>query len=182
LAETGLFNGLQRIQIEKSGRSSTRASGCEQNGSTSQAPIISGHQGIISKLLIFANKNQSHPRGRANALVSVSHWSGLAASRWCFNTIAFMIILIAISCFCRRLRPLPRRPPGITDRKRRRRREGVMSIPVPPSDIALVCCGQASGPHPSLDSQTLAGSPGRARSTSTNRRDASRCNRADGVA
>jgi hypothetical protein len=85
LAETGLFNGLQRIQIEKSGRSSTRASGCEQNGSTSQASIISGHQGIISKILIFANKNQSHPRGRANALVSVSHWSGLASVAMVFQ-------------------------------------------------------------------------------------------------
>jgi hypothetical protein len=59
LAETGLFNGLQRIQIEKSGRSSTRASGCEQNGSTSKALAISGHQGIISKFLIFAKGNQS---------------------------------------------------------------------------------------------------------------------------
>jgi hypothetical protein len=37
LAESGLFNGLQRIQIKKSGRASTRVSGCEQNGSTSQS-------------------------------------------------------------------------------------------------------------------------------------------------
>jgi hypothetical protein len=40
LAETGLFNGLQRIQIKKSGRAPTRVSGCEQNGSTSQASFF----------------------------------------------------------------------------------------------------------------------------------------------
>jgi hypothetical protein len=89
LAESGLFNGLQRIQIKKSGRASTRVSGCEQNGSTSQASIISGCQRIISKLLIFAKKNQSDPRRRANVLVSGPQRLELAASRWRFNTIAF---------------------------------------------------------------------------------------------
>src|SRR3984957_15685813 len=89
LAESGLFNGLQRIQIKKSGRASTRVSGCEQNGSTSQPSIISGCQRIISKLLIFAKKNQSDPRRRANVLVSGPHRLELAASRWRFNTIAF---------------------------------------------------------------------------------------------
>jgi hypothetical protein len=80
LAESGLFNGLQRIQIKKSSRASTRVSGCEQNGSTSQASIISGHPRIISRFLIFAKENQSETRRRT-----------------------FFIILIAIPCFCWRL-------------------------------------------------------------------------------
>ena len=97
LAESGLFNGLQRIQVKKSGRASTRVSGCEQNGSTSQASIISGHPRIISKFLIFAKENQSDPRRTTNVLVAGSHRLELAASRWRFNTIAFFIILIANS-------------------------------------------------------------------------------------
>src|SRR6202042_2807319 len=51
---------------------------------TSQPSIISGHQRIISKLLIFAKKNQSDPRRRANVVVSGSHRLELAASRWRF--------------------------------------------------------------------------------------------------
>jgi hypothetical protein len=42
LAESGLFNGLQRIQVKKSGRASTRVSGCEQNDQRRNRPLFLG--------------------------------------------------------------------------------------------------------------------------------------------
>ena len=36
LADSGLFNGLWRIQIKKSGRAPTRVSGCAQNVASSE--------------------------------------------------------------------------------------------------------------------------------------------------
>jgi hypothetical protein len=119
----GAFQWVTANPNKKSGRASARVSGCEQNGSTSQASHFSGHQRIISKFLIFAKKNKSDPRTEDECLGPVSRRLVLATPRRCFNSIAFLIILIAIPCFCWRLRPLSRRAPGITGRKQRRRRQ-----------------------------------------------------------
>jgi hypothetical protein len=108
LAESGLFNGLQRIQIKKSGRASTRVSGLRAK----RTNVASVHYFWASTYHI---KSSDIRKGKINRICAGgecsglgSHRSVLAAKRSCFNTIAFLIILIAIPCFFRRIRLISR--------------------------------------------------------------------------